>query len=270
MVYVLNFFGLIPLSLNRFLGTIIGYFIWVGKSRAKKNIYKNIHLCFPEMGTTEKSTLIKSCCLETGKSIAEVGWVWCNELEYNKKFIIQENGMRFLQDDGPIIVLMPHFGCWELCARMVSVSTPITMLYKAPTNPEQAKLLLSLRSIGQLSFANATNGGVVALSRVLKKNGSIGILPDQDPGKGGEMVPFYENDARTMTLLVKMARNYDAKIVIASCERIKGGYSLRIRPCSIIKDTMEKSLLSMNREIENLVNTSPEQYLWSYDRFKMN
>ena len=122
-------------------------------------------------------------------------------------------------------------------------------------------------------MAPANKKGIFKLQRALSAQGAIGILPDQDPGEqGGILSPFFGHDAQTMTLLVKLARKNDAKVVLAWCERLNlgRGYELNFKAIDVLSESgnLKDDVALMNKVIENLVKTKPEQYLWNYKRFK--
>jgi KDO2-lipid IV(A) lauroyltransferase len=75
-----------------------------------------------------------------------------------------------------------------------------------------------------------------------------------------------------MTLLVKLARKNNAKVLLTWAFRLpKGkGYELNLQPVDILSEqgSIEADVALMNQVIEDLVKTQPEQYLWNYKRFK--
>jgi KDO2-lipid IV(A) lauroyltransferase len=75
-----------------------------------------------------------------------------------------------------------------------------------------------------------------------------------------------------MTLLVKLARKNNAKVLLTWATRLdKGrGYELNIEPVDVLSKSgvLAEDVAKMNQVIENLVKTKPEQYLWNYKRFK--
>ena len=75
-----------------------------------------------------------------------------------------------------------------------------------------------------------------------------------------------------MTLLAKLARKNNAKVVLAWCERLNlgRGYELNFQSVDVLSESgnLEDDVALMNNVIENLVKTKPEQYLWNYKRFK--
>ena len=133
--------------------------------------------------------------------------------------------------------------------------------------------MLASREQGDLTMASADKKGVIKIQRAIKNNQLIGILPDQDPGEvGGVLAPFFNSDARTMTLLARLARKNKANVVLAWAVRLpKGkGYRLNYQAVDITSKSglIEDDVVLMNQVIEELVKTCPEQYLWNYKRFK--
>ena len=98
-------------------------------------------------------------------------------------------------------------------------------------------------------------------------------MPDQDPGEeGGVLSTFFGTNARSMTLLAKLARKNKAKVVLTWALRLPNGkgYELNLKAVNILSNSgkVEDDVALMNKVIEDLVKTKPEQYLWNYKRFK--
>ena len=264
---------MMPLKLNHLIGTLIGRLLYLTNSQSKHVVRRNIEICFPNLSKAKQQDLIKKSLIEAGKGLSESGFVWFNSFEHNAKHIVKTKGAQHLKGDENTILLIPHFGCWEIVIRMVSLHRPTTCMYKELDNEKQNALLLSLREQQDLHMAAANKKGVLKLQRALKDKQLIAILPDQYPGEEGSVVsPFFEHDARTMTLLVKLARKNNAKVLMTWAARLDNGegYELNIKPVDILSSTgmVEDDVTLMNRVIEHLVETKPEQYLWSYKRFK--
>ena len=271
--FILTFFSIFPLRFNHLFGYLIGRYLYLFNTESKKVVVKNIEHCFPELSAKSQRDLIKNTLIETGKSLSESGFIWLNSFDHNATHVHRIQDKKFAQIDGPIIYLTPHFGCWELTARMISRFRPVTFLYKPLRKPKEEAYLLSMRAQHDLFMAQANKKGIFKLQRTLSAQGAIGILPDQDPGEqGGILSPFFGHNAQTMTLLVKLARKNKAKVVLAWCERLNlgRGYELNFQTVDVLSEsgTLKDDVALMNKVIENLVNTKPEQYLWNYKRFK--
>ena len=271
--FILTFFSIFPLRVNYFFGYLIGLYLFLFNTESKKVVTKNIALCFPKLSAKSQSNLIKNNLIETGKSLTESGFIWLNSFDRNATHVRKIQNKSLAQIDGPIIFLTPHFGSWELTARMISRFRPVTYLYKPLNNPKKEVFLLSMRAQHDLFMAPANKKGVFKLQRALSTQGAIGILPDQNPGEqGGILSPFFGHNTQTMTLLAKLARKNKAKVVLAWCERLNlgRGYELNFKTVDILSESgsLEDDVALMNKVIENLVKTKPEQYLWNYKRFK--
>lgn len=261
-----------PLRLNHFIGGLIGRILYLSNNDSKRVVSKNIAICFANLNKAQQQDLIKKSLIETGKSLTESGFVWYNSFKHNAKHIVNTNGSQYLKDDKNILLLVPHFGCWEIAARVVSLYRPTTFMYKQLDNKKQNDLLLSLREQQDLYMAAANKKGILKLQRTLNDNQLVAILPDQYSKQGSVVSTFFGHTAKTMTLLVKLARKNNAKVLMTWAKRLdKGmGYELNIEPVNILSDTgvVEDDVRLMNHAIERLVQTKPQQYLWNYKRFK--
>lgn len=270
---ILKFFSVIPLRLNHLIGSWIGIYLYITNSHSKKVVSKNIKTCFAHLDKSRQQELIKKSLVEMGKGLSESGFIWLRSFKDNAKYIVKTIGIEHLKSEQPIILLVPHFGCWEITGRVLSIDTPVTFLYKPLRKAEQEAFLIKNRQKQGLSMATADKKGVIKLQRAIKKQELIGILPDQDPGEeGGVLAPFFGTNARSMTLLAKLARKNQAKVLLTWALRLpKGrGYELHLKPVDILSEQglIEQDVTLMNKVIEDLVITQPEQYLWNYKRFK--
>ncbi|MBA5249550.1 MAG: lipid A biosynthesis acyltransferase [Gammaproteobacteria bacterium] len=271
--FVFKLFSVMPLWLNHLIGGLIGRVLYWTNGRSKKISKRNIELCFAELTQAQQAALVKKSLIETGKGLSESGFVWFNSFEHNASCIKKIKGLEYLFNESNTILLVPHFGCWEIAARVVSLHKPTTFMYKALPDKKQNALLLSVRQQRDLAMATADKRGVLKLHRALKARQLIAILPDQYPGEEGSILStFFAQKAVTMTLLAKMARKNNAKVLMTWAQRLdKGrGYELNFKPVDILSESgvLEEDVARMNQAIEALIRTKPEQYLWNYKRFK--
>ncbi len=109
--------------------------------------------------------------------------------------------------------------------------------------------------------------------QTLRAGNAVGILPDQDPGdEGGQFAPFFGHPANTMVLLSKLAIRSGAPVFLLYAERLSRGrgYQLHFErlPDAVGHEPLADSLAALNRTLEQAIRHHPEQYLWSYKRFK--
>ncbi len=165
-----------------------------------------------------------------------------------------------------VIFLTPHLGCYEITALYYAARHPITVLYRPARQQWLAPLTEEGRNRSQIKQVPTNMGGVRSLLKALKKQEAIGILPDQVPEFGeGVWADFFGTPAYTMTLVGKLAETANARILLAFGERLSWGrgYVIHIHPLEL-----EPTPGNINQGIEQLVRQCPQQYLWSYRRYK--
>ena len=269
----LFFCSKLPLKINHLAGSLVGQLIYSINSKARKVASSNIEICFPEMSKVEKRMLVKKSLIETGKNLTESALIWNQSFDENEKYIRNIHGKQYLEGNNKTILLVPHIGCWEITGRVIALTRPVTFLYKPLRKDEQNQYLFKRRNQGNLIMASADKSGVLKLQRALKEGQLIGILPDQDPGEEGTvMAPFFDKQVSTMTLLVRLAKKHQAKVVMLWANRLnKGrGFDLNFEPIelNLDSDDLLEQVTLMNKSIEGLIERFPEQYMWTYKRFK--
>jgi KDO2-lipid IV(A) lauroyltransferase len=109
--------------------------------------------------------------------------------------------------------------------------------------------------------------------RALKGGAITAILPDQVPDRrSGRFAPFFGHPALTGTLSCKLIQQSGAQVFMATALRLPGvqGYRICFREpdADIYSEDLDTSLAALNQSVEALIREAPEQYLWSYRRFR--
>jgi len=269
----LSLCSFLPLKINHIFGASIGKLLYIFGSEAKKVSAQNIKICFPELSSADQDSLVKNALIHTGKNLTESGLIWNQSFSKNANYVTDFNGEHYLDNSKKTILLVPHIGCWELTGRVLANSRKVTFMYKPLRSQKQNDYLFKRRNKGNLTMASADKSGILKIHRALINSELVGMLPDQDPGvEGGIMAPFFNTQANTMTLLAKIAKKNDLQVLIFWAKRLPRGegYELNLEPIdlNINGDTLEGQVASMNQCVETLIRKMPEQYMWSYKRFK--
>lgn len=89
----------------------------------------------------------------------------------------------------------------------------------------------------------------------------------------GVFVPFFGRLTNTMTLVSRLASLTGALVVVSYAVRLPrgAGFDVRFRvaPPEVSSDDLAVSAAALNRAVEECVRLHPEQYLWSYRRFRI-
>ena len=171
-----------------------------------------------------------------------------------------------------VIFLTPHLGCFEAAGQFLSQHLPITVMYRPPRLEWLDPLLREGRAQGQARIATADARGVRASLKALKNGEPIGLLPDQVPAAGGGVfADFFGRSAYTTTLVGKLQQATGAAIVFVCAERLPraGGYALTFHPLAEpLPGDAAAAARALNAALEAIIRRCPEQYLWTYNRYK--
>ncbi len=172
---------------------------------------------------------------------------------------------------GPgVLVLVPHFGNWEYLALILG-RHGVAALYDPPRIRSLDGLIRDARSRTGATLLPIGTAGLRRLFRTLADGGVTAVLPDQVPKRNaGVYADFFGRPALTMTLAQRLAARTSARVVLGSAVRCPGGFRVRFLELgSALRDPDPVvSATAMNRAIEALIRTEPEQYQWEYKRFK--
>ncbi|WEJ62896.1 lysophospholipid acyltransferase family protein [Thiomicrorhabdus lithotrophica] len=270
-------FSWMPLRLNQMLGSAIGHLLyWIPNSN--RRVAKiNLQQVYPNLSAKEQSTLLKANLIETAKATTELGPVWCWDSDKLLSLIKEVQGQALIEEainkGKGVIFLAPHQGSWELIGTYLSALYPSTFLYRPPNVPSIEKFMVSSRGRFGAKLAPTDARGVRQLMKALKSNEVTAILPDQDPGaSGGIYAPFFNRPARTMTLVSKLVQKTDCVCLFVVMQRIPKaqGYVLHVMPADekVASENVDEATEALNVGVEACIAIAPEQYLWSYKRYR--
>jgi len=246
------------------LGRIL-FFISSGSAAVQRR-----NLLQSQLVSTDITAVLKANAEESGKSLIETLAIWQKSDDALLGLVKQVHGWQHitaaLEAKKGLIFLTPHMGCFEITSIYYGAKLPITILYR----PAKLKWLQNLMNVGRarpgVTLAEANTQGVRKLMQALKRGEAIGILPDQIPAEGeGEWAPFFGKPAYTMTLASKLAVKTGATVIMAFGERLADGEGYTIH-LTLVESIATSTLL--NQAIEKQIAQKPEQYLWSYNRWK--
>lgn len=266
--------GILPLSVARALGALVGQLAWWFNSRGSVTAVRNLEVCMPELDKKAIRKLAASSMRHWGKTLFETPVVW-HRGQRAFKYINQIQGVEYLdaaiEQGKGVIFVSPHLGNWELMGLWAGSKGSLTSLYQPPRRYNVDELLQAVRTKTGATLVPTNARGIAQLIKALKRGEFVGILPDMEPRpKGGIYAPFFGQPALTMTLIHSLVQRSGAVVILCFAQRIPGGFTLVMMPPGedIASDDAETSIAEMNRTIERLVRLSPEQYQWEYKRFK--
>lgn len=274
---LIRFFAARSLTFNHRLGTLLGRIFWLLGGKTRRTAADNIARCLPELTTEEQADLVRRSLIETGKTVTELGaiWTWSRR---DTEHLVVGSDPRHLLDQAlatgrGAILLAPHLGAWELGGLITSLHYPVTVLYRPPREPAFEALLNRVRQRFGARVVPANRHGVKQLLLALRRGELIAILPDQEPSAGeGRFAPFFGHPAYTLTLIHSLIQKTGATALFGWVERLPdaAGFHLHFSPAppGIRSSDPVESLTAMNAGLADLIRQCPEQYQWTYRRFR--
>ncbi len=273
---IIRAFASLSLKNSHRIGALFGWLLSISRNRHHFITAINVRLCFPEMDKQQQKQLVRQSLIESGKAVAEISPIWNWKRDKILGTIQQVHGKalldKALQRGKGVIMAAPHIGCWEILGLYLSDQYPTTYMYQKPKLSELDEVIKSGRQRFGGKLVPTDNQGIRAMLKSLKNNELVCILPDQEPAEGnGIFAPFFGIQCYSMTLISRFAQKTGATVLTIYAKRLPNGegYEVFIDELDNIREgTLEDSVRYLNDEIEKIARTLPEQYQWSYKRFR--
>ncbi len=259
-----------PLWLLHGLGWLLGWLAFAGSPT-----YRNRLLCNARQAHISTPDWLQSVGA-AGQLLAELPRLWLG-----RPVRVIWNGAEYvehaLQSGRGTVFLTPHLGCFEITAqayaqRFGQGNQPMTVLFRPPRQFWVRAVVEASRQRPGLLTAPTSLSGVKQLIKALKRGESVGLLPDQVPPRGmGVMAPFFDREAYTMTLSVRLVQQTGASVLLAWGERLSWGrgYRVHVQPLTEpLAVDLPEAVTTVNQAMQSLILQCPEQYLWGYARYK--
>ena len=274
-------FSVFNLYMIQNIGILIGFIISKFDTKISRVAKKNIDLCFPRFNKKEKEKLLYKVISNMSITGLEMFFIFSRNtnrsLKYIKHIYGEEKLKNLSSENRGLMVLGPHIGCYELGAMYFAQNYDTSMLYTPAKIDLLNNILLASRSRLCSDMASADLNGIKLIIDKISKRNVVAMLTDQVPvNAGGCYMDFFGIPTKTMTLPDKLYKKFRPAIIISYLIRNKigYGYSLYIEN---LEPLIKKHNAMMNpvaycftKRYESIIKKFPEQYQWTYKRFKYN
>ncbi len=266
----------LPIGRAQALGAALGRLCWLLPNRYRRDTLTNLEWCFPDLPARQRRRLARESLIETGKNIGESGAIWRWPAADLSRLIEGTEGEDLLAgalaERRGLLLLLPHLGNWEMLNPFLIERRSFAALYRPPRIAEMERALVEARQRTGCEMIAATPRGLRRLITALEEGKPILVLPDQEPlRRSGVWAPFFGVPALTMTLIARLLRRSPVPALFAWAERTSsGGFRVRFRdaPEGLDDPDPQRAAARLNLGVEACVRLCPEQYMWSYKRFK--
>ena len=273
---LLQAIALLPLRVLHLVGALAGRATRRLSPRFRRLLSENLACSglAPASGP-EREGMERRVAAEIGKGLLELPAVWFRSPRRIERLVVDPGEWNLVDDamrnGRGLLFLTPHLGCFEIAASYAALRLPLTVLYRPPKLAWLEPLMRSARTRGQGRIAPTSLAGVRRLLKALRSGEAVGVLPDQVPGFGeGAWAPFFGRMAYTMTLIGRLQKATGCAVILACSRRLPGGRGFRLEFEALAEDLDGlEGPARLNRAVERVIRRCPEQYLWSYNRFKV-
>lgn len=275
---LLKFVSRQPIQISRFIARALAGLVNLLKlSKTSDTIRLNLQIALPELTSEQHEQIIQRAIRNELTSYFEFFSIWGADNKKNIARIHSITGEQLLKDalkapEG-LVLIVPHFGTWEIMNAYLAQFTQMTILYKPVKNEAANQFVRAARSREQANLVPTDESGVRQIFKALKQGGTTVILPDHTPNVGGEMIPYFGVPLATSNLSAKLIQKTKAKtLFLYALRNDNHGFDMHIKPIDerIYQGNANEGTGVILEAIENLIRRYPEHYHWSYKRFKAN
>jgi KDO2-lipid IV(A) lauroyltransferase len=175
-----------------------------------------------------------------------------------------------------VLLVTGHYGNWEIAAAAVAArGVPIAAIVRRQGNRLVDERLQDLRrSLGVETIYQGQAPSRVP--RILRANGVVGIVGDQDARRSGVFVPFFGHPASTHRGPALFALRLGAPVFSCIARRMPGdeiryevaGERVDVNVTGVLDDDIYRLTAELALRLERQIRLAPEQYFWFHRRWK--
>ena len=242
----------LPLAWIRALGAVLGVFLFTVARPRRRVALRNLALCFPECSDAQRMLLARQTFVHFAQAWLDRSWLWHAPVAVLRRQLRITGAVDALGGQAPTVLFMPHFVGLDAgwMALTQEVAREFTTIYARQSNPTvDAWILAGRQRFGRL--------------RAFGQHMDLGA-------RESVFVPFFGVSTATVPSLSRFASLGRARVVPVVTRMTPSGYDAEVHPAwtgfptgDAVADTAR-----MNRELEAIIRTMPDQYYWVHKRFK--
>ncbi len=268
--FILKGVASLPLGLAQLLGSLGGIGAYAFSSHFRGLFQENYRHAMHLHGRTIHSL---KAAAASGMLFIDSLWIWHNPQKALERADVQDWSLvdQAVQEGKGLVMLTPHLGGFEIIPRILANHFPATILYRPARQEWLNDLIEEQRAYPNMHFVPTNLHGVRKMVKALQEGEAIGILPDQVPSGGdGVWVKFFNRYAYTTPLPARLANRNQTPVILFSAIRksFGQGWIIKAQRLETFSEDPYQAATQMNEAIEAVILEAPEQFIWSYNRYK--
>jgi KDO2-lipid IV(A) lauroyltransferase len=277
---LIGFLGFLPFSWMRPWGRTFGSVLFSLAGGERRKTLESLRTAYAgTLSEREIDRLGNSVWKGVGSNLFEIVRWKSLSRERIVSMVARESGVehleKALQKGKGALILTAHLGNWELLAAWLVKRHSTSAVAQNLYDPRFDRLITDLRE-NKMGVQMIKRGiALRAILEALRQNSICIALVDQDTGKDGVFVPFFNKQAWTQSGSARIAMKTGAALVPAFMVRgTDGRFEAHVKPEIEVKRTgdNERDILEMVRRytsvVETYVRAYPDQWMWMHQRWK--
>lgn len=260
-------------------GAMIGGLGWRPFAIRADRVYRAVRACFPEHTEERVRAIARESYRGLGRIAMEIIWLSRAEKADALAAFVEPEGWEHVESayargEG-VIVVMGHFGNWELGAAYLAMrGIPVDAVAMHMANPFSDGFITRTRTRLGLNVVFDENA-VRRIPKALKEGHAVVLVSDQGAkGLAGTFVNFFGRPAKTPRGAAVFAmRNRLPVLFVAAVRQPDNRYRFHATPVPIAdtgdrEQDIDATVQNYTAVIEEYVRRFPEQYFWQHRRWK--
>lgn len=242
---------------------------------------ENLALAFPERDRLWRRQTAIRCARHFVSAAFDLASLDKAEEDDHRRMVQGMEGREHFEAVGggrkPVISVGGHLGNWELLVSFFTMieKVRVAVLAKPLHNPLVEGMVTKSRQRYGFEIIHTGRDMREAL-RAVRANKFLGFLADQDAGRRGIFVPFFNVPASTFQGPAVFSYRLNLPILVVTCRRVssEGRYVIRLHPPiypnpqANRQEEVERLTRLHVRHLESAIREAPEQYFWFHKRWK--
>ena len=266
----------LPRPLSLALGRMTGRFLYYFIPLRKKVALINLRIAFPEKSNHEIKCILKKCYLHFGMLIADfLRLPTLNKKNINNLIELDHKTKTLLGKDNPCIIMTGHIGNWELFLSVFGYNNyRASGVAKTQKNKAGDRFFSWIRACDNTLIIASDGNPIKDLSKAFNKGYHLIFISDQNAGEKG--TKNYLFNAPTFTpkgAAIFNVKNDTPILFITIIMNKDYSYSIDSKKLNLVfkNDLKEQKVIDINdaynKELENSIIKSPEQYFWFHKKW---
>lgn len=246
---------------------------WVG---AHRDVLLNMLVCFPERSFAENRRHARRALVQTARTLVSYSHVWLRPPEQAMNRIRATHGKDAVQqamnEHRPVLFLSLHQAAWEVPVLVIGEMGNAVIMYQPASNGLDAVVKHARERTG-CELVPADGKGVRTALGALDKGGCFGLLADHQPGgRSNPDARFFGHSVLVPAFVHKVIQRYQPAVFYVHAEyhaddRYVDVFFTPADPA--ISNADEAATLQLMVDgLEAIIRRQPDQYNWTYNRFR--